>query len=179
MNDEIKARLSHALEHAERRGSALESHVSVLKSDVRALLADGGKGEAVCDRIVCWHNRRCVNDDAATMRNCPHRTAPQAEYAPREAQPWRAENVGAIYDGTFDTTCAHCGGSGCFACLKSAAPTPERADAEKDAALTDEQIEHEIEISGGYWVDGEFRIDCKDLMTLCRAILAENKETQP
>jgi hypothetical protein len=144
MNDEIKARLSHALEHAERRGSALESHVSVLKADVRALLAECAPREAVCDRIVCWHNRRC-----------------------------------AIYDGTFDTTCAHCGGNGCFACLKSAAPTPERADAEKDAALTDEQIEHEIEISGGYWVDGEFRIDCKDLMTLCRAILAENKGTQP
>jgi hypothetical protein len=34
------------------------------------------------------------------------------------------------YDGTFDTTCAHCGGNGCFACLKSAAPTPERADAD-------------------------------------------------
>jgi hypothetical protein len=96
------------------------------------------------------------------MRNCPHRAAPQAECAPREAQPWRAENVGAIYDE-----------------MLAAAPTPERADAEKDAALTDEQIEHEIEISGGYWVDGEFRIDCKDLTTLCRAILAENKETQP
>jgi hypothetical protein len=115
MNDEIKARLSHALEHAERRGSALESHVSVLKADVRALLADGGKGEAVCDRIICWHNRSCVNDDAATMRNCPHRAAPQAECAPREAQPWRAENVGAIYDE-----------------MLAAAPTPERADAGKE-----------------------------------------------
>jgi hypothetical protein len=125
--------------------------------------------------------------------------------------PERAQPVGPRttlnYDGTFDTPCAHCGGNGCFACLKSAAPTPEhadadtagaserdalkqkglddhlrrlqqdgmkseeRADAEKDAALTDARIEHEIEISGGYWVDGEFRIDCKDLMTLCRAIL--------
>jgi hypothetical protein len=56
-------------------------------TDIRALLADGGKGEAVCDRIICWHNRSCVNDDAATMRNCPHRAAPQAECAPREAQP--------------------------------------------------------------------------------------------
>jgi hypothetical protein len=38
------------------------------------------------------------------------------------------------YDGTFDTTCAHCGGNGCFACLKSAAPTPERADADTAGA---------------------------------------------
>jgi hypothetical protein len=89
--------------------------------------------EAVCDRIVCWHNRRCVNDDAATMRNCPHRTAPQAECAPREAQPVGPRTT-LNYDGTFDTTCAHCGGNGCFACLKSAAPTPERADADTAGA---------------------------------------------
>jgi hypothetical protein len=102
-------------------------------------------------------------------------TAPQAECAPREAQPiyqvlnvvddtwsdtdWmdfqsasvekrivclaaptpeRAQPVGPRttlnYDGTFDTTCAHCGGNGCFACLKSAAPTPERADADTAGA---------------------------------------------
>jgi hypothetical protein len=46
--------------------------------------------------------------------------------------PERAQPVGPRttlnYDGTFDTTCAHCGGNGCFACLKSAAPTPERAE---------------------------------------------------
>jgi hypothetical protein len=57
-------------------------------------------------------------------------------YAPT---PDRAQPVGPRttlnYDGTFDTTCAHCGGNGCFACLKSAAPTPERSDAEKDAAI--------------------------------------------
>jgi hypothetical protein len=39
MNTEIQRRLKHALEHAEKRGSALESHVAVLKSDVRALIA--------------------------------------------------------------------------------------------------------------------------------------------
>jgi hypothetical protein len=63
---------------------------------------------------------------------------PQAECAPREAQPVGPRTT-LNYDGTFDTTCAHCGGNGCFACLKSAAPTPERADAGKDAALTDER----------------------------------------
>jgi hypothetical protein len=62
-----------------------------------------------------------------------------AECAPREAPPVGPRTT-LNYDGTFDTTCAHCGGNGCFACLKSAAPTPERADAGKDAALTDEQI---------------------------------------
>jgi hypothetical protein len=199
------------------------SHSSECRAEHAAAVAggrfvkDGGKGEAVCDRIICWHNRSCVNDDAATMRNCPHRAAPQAECAPREAQPklsvwygslpesngktnwtailhrgdvtegitidiseypdrtryeadrmrwmigeladepWildydadkhsgyatptpeRAQPVGPRttlnYDGTFDTTCAHCGGNGCFACLKSAAPTPERAQTISDAMM--------------------------------------------
>jgi hypothetical protein len=148
-------KLVEAMERADDKGylpDAIREEWDAFMLDI----ADGGKGEAVCDRIICWHNRSCVNDDAATMRNCPHRAAPQAECAPREAQPWRAENVGAIYDemlaaaptperaqpvgprttlnydGTFDTPCAHCGGNGCFACLKSAAPTPERADAGKE-----------------------------------------------
>jgi len=163
---------------------AHECTFKAFATDIRALLVYGGKGEAVCDRIICWHNRSCVNDDAATMRNCPHRAAPQAECAPREAQPvdqWlrdlrraheyldkgepfftgkdcaeladlieslaaptperaprEAQPVGPRttlnYDGTFDTPCAHCGGNGCFACLKSAAPTPERADADTAGA---------------------------------------------
>jgi hypothetical protein len=58
---------------------------------------------------------------------------PQAECAPREAQPVGPRTT-LNYDGTFDTTCAHCGGNGCFACLKSAAPTPERADADTAGA---------------------------------------------
>jgi hypothetical protein len=53
--------------------------------------------------------------------------------------PERAQPVGPRttlnYDGTFDTTCAHCGGNGCFACLKSAAPTPERAQTISDAMM--------------------------------------------
>jgi hypothetical protein len=60
-------------------------------------------------------------------------TAPQAECAPREAQPVGPRTT-LNYDGTFDTPCAHCGGNGCFACLKSAAPTPERADADTAGA---------------------------------------------
>jgi hypothetical protein len=220
MNDEIKARLSHALEHAERRGSALESHVSVLKSDVRALLADGGKGEAV---LKLEGELAVAMSIIEAMRS--ELNAPQAECAPREAQPkltvwygslpesngktnwtailhrgdvtegitidiseypdrtryeadrmrwmigeladepWildydadkhsgyaaptpeRAQPVGPRttlnYDGTFDTTCAHCGGNGCFACLKSAAPTPERAPREaQPVAWKDEIIEY-------------------------------------
>ena len=54
-----------------------------------------------------------------------------AECAPREAKPVGPRTT-LNYDGTFDTTCAHCGGNGCFACLKSAAHTPERADAGKE-----------------------------------------------
>jgi hypothetical protein len=57
----------------------------------------------------------------------------EAECAPREAQPVGPRTT-LNYDGTFDTTCAHCGGNGCFACLKSAAPTPERADADTAGA---------------------------------------------
>jgi hypothetical protein len=52
--------------------------------------------------------------------------------------PERAQPVGPRttlnFDGTVDITCAHCGGNGCFACLKSAAPTPERADADTAGA---------------------------------------------
>ena len=48
MTDEIRNRLQHALDHAARNGSALESHVVVLKSDIRALLAAGAsEGQAV------------------------------------------------------------------------------------------------------------------------------------
>lgn len=47
MNNEIRNRLQHALAHAARNGSVLESHVAVLKSDIRALLAAGAsEGQA-------------------------------------------------------------------------------------------------------------------------------------
>jgi hypothetical protein len=68
---------------------------------------------------------------------------PQAECAPREAQPVGPRTT-LNYDGTFDTTCAHCGGNGCFACLKSAAPTPERADAGKDKVRGRTPVDYDI-----------------------------------
>jgi hypothetical protein len=87
--------------------------------------------------------------------------------------PERAQPVGPRttlnYDGTFDTTCAHCGGNGCFACLKSAAPTPERADAGKDAALTDDGIKE-------IWSEYVFDYGRVDFLGFARAILAANKE---
>jgi hypothetical protein len=121
----------------------------------RALLADGGKGEAVCDRIICGHNRSCVNDDAATARNCPHRAAPQAECAPREAQPVVWIDAKTLQGFTDPQNCnkeqrvsirradaVHDSDAPLYA-----APTPERADAEKDAALPRERI---IEIAKRY-----------------------------
>lgn len=36
--------------------------------------------------------------------------------------------------------------------------------------ITDEQIEYVIQESGGHWADDEFRINGKDLMTMCKAI---------
>jgi hypothetical protein len=124
--------------------------------------------------------------------------APQAECAPREAQPVGPRTT-LNYDGTFDTTCAHCGGNGCFACLKSAAPTPERADAErkytaaemeqygkayadardkradagKDAALTDEQI---IEIFQDHYTEEPGDAEPGHILPFARAILAADKE---
>lgn len=41
--------------------------------------------------------------------------------------------------------------------------------------MTDEQIESVIEESDGHWHDGEFRIEGKDLMNLCRALLSASK----
>jgi hypothetical protein len=273
------------------------------RSRVESSRADGGKGEAVYQvrpqGQLKWQDVEAISlsmySDAEKYATRVLYTAPQAECAPREAQPvpwtydqvvmlcetdgvplpvefieWvaekmtraandalaaptpeRAQPVGPRttlnYDGTFDTTCAHCGGNGCFACLKSAAPTPERADADtatcpnckgtgshggrfhtdgkgsseyepykcdvcngfgrvsadadkrelswqegyktgyddaetvaKHAAgaseradadtvgASDERIEELIEQSGGFWVDDEFRINCRDLTQLIR-----------
>jgi hypothetical protein len=101
---------------------AHECTFKAFATDIRALLADGGKGEAALQRLTEEQERLGLYDDA-----------PQAECAPREAQPVGPRTT-LNYDGTFDTTCAHCGGNGCFACLKSAAPTPERADADTAGA---------------------------------------------
>jgi hypothetical protein len=83
------------------------------------------------------------------------------------------------YDGTFDTTCAHCGGNGCFACLKSAAPTPERADAEKDAALPDWRIAdgwHNTFSTSNPYCPCDLKSFTKAVRWAERAILATNKK---
>jgi hypothetical protein len=103
---------------------------------------------------------------------------PQAECAPREAQPVGPRTT-LNYDGTFDTTCAHCGGNGCFACLKSAAPTPERADAEKDAALPDWRIAdgwHNTFSTSNPYCPCDLKSFTKAVRWAERAILATNKK---
>jgi hypothetical protein len=125
MNDEIKARLSHALEHAERRGSALESHVSVLKSDVRALLADGGKGDARRTAEYWKAEHIAGNAEIERLR------ALLADGGKGEAQPVAkidadGDFVWLVHNPKFAE------GTEFYA-----SPTPERADAEKDAARLD------------------------------------------
>jgi hypothetical protein len=138
--------LENCIENAKLRGDAYDvGYMSAMVTEARALLADGGKGEA--DKPTCPHcgltdieySRTCHNSacSAYAREESFYRgwqdTAPQAECAPREAQPVGPRTT-LNYDGTFDTPCAHCGGNGCFACLKSAAPTPERADADTAGA---------------------------------------------
>jgi hypothetical protein len=141
-------------------------------------------------------------------------TAPQAECAPRETQPVAFDKWADDY-GFYDTAtdvhqyaracakdawematrvanypakpgdlvqCEHCEG------WSVAAPTPERADAGKDAALTDESIKtviakhrHKMVESYEYfWPDGEqdrrYRLDELAALAFARAILAANKE---
>jgi hypothetical protein len=156
--------LENCIENAKLRGDAYDvGYMSAMVTEARALLADGGKGEA--DKPTCPHcgltdieySRTCHNSacSAYAREESFYRgwqdTAPQAECAPREAQPVGPRTT-LNYDGTFDTTCAHCGGNGCFACLKSAAPTPERADADTAGALADRQRQYE-HIGSGLTLD--------------------------
>jgi hypothetical protein len=121
----------------------------------RALLADGGKGEAVTRYDL---NGEFMKPSAYGEWVRFDDTAPQAECAPREKQ-----NVMNI---PLDAAAAM---------ADYAAPTPERADAKKDAALTDEQIEAAIEA----WFDTDGK-DVDDHQSRMRvAILAANKEPQP
>jgi hypothetical protein len=129
-----------------------------------ALLADGGKGEAVYQykSLLGWDD--CTEEEYKSFTGSRKRilyTAPQAECAPREAQPvakidadgdfvWLVHNPkfaeGTEFyaaptperaDAKKDELC-HCGYSKETSC-NIFDPT-WRADAEKDAALTDEQI---------------------------------------
>jgi hypothetical protein len=117
---------------------------------------------------------KCDDDPA----ECAWHQQCQAECAPREAQPVGPRTT-LNYDGTFDTTCAHCGGNGCFACLKSAAPTPERADAEKDAALPDWRIAdgwHNTFSTSNPYCPCDLKSFTKAVRWAERAILATNKK---
>jgi hypothetical protein len=99
-------------------------------------------------------------------------TTPQAECAPREAQPvdqWLRDLRRAheyLDKGEPFFTGKDCAELADL--IESlAAPTPERADADT-AGASDERIEELIEQSGGFWVDDEFRINCRDLTQLIR-----------
>jgi hypothetical protein len=182
----------------------------------RALLADGGKGEAVakaldhCDWSGAPIGNKVIIQQAIdvlsgkpSMTNgsfhcpacgevmkgpthCGHclwdadtcgyaYAAPQAECAPREAQPVGPRTT-LNYDGTFDTPCAHCGGNGCFACLKSAAPTPERAPREAqpvDQWLRDLRRAHEYLDKGEPFFTGK---DCAELADLIESLAAPTPE---
>jgi hypothetical protein len=110
-----------------------------------SVCADGGKGEAVYQVLEDLNTWTDVEYDLFENIETNARrivyTAPQAECAPREAQP---------------------------------GPTPERADAEKDAAPTNEQIEAAIEA----WFDTDGK-DVDDHQSRMRAaILAANKEPE-
>jgi hypothetical protein len=137
MNDERIESIQYAAEWLSRSDDiGNRKHAERL----RALLADGGKGEAVAlwaafapEGNLLAHSKLRPGLSEILNWEPLYRTAPQAECAPREAQPVGPRTT-LNYDGTFDTTCAHCGGNGCFACLKSAAPTPERADADTAGA---------------------------------------------
>jgi hypothetical protein len=182
----------------------------------RALLADGGKGEAVAEvgeDAVFFLKKR--PDGSRWPRGTKLYTAPQAECAPREAQPVAIsdDHAHAIYKLAHQTgfvgwlnefrkslaaptperadadtagvrpggngypdamviksdPCACCGGCGCFACLKNNRAS-ERADAEKDAALTDDEISR---VAVAYYADGSHD---NFLIGFARAILAAKEK---
>jgi hypothetical protein len=163
MNEAELTALSIAIGALKREGF-IENVEVLKSLRTRLSLADGGKGEAVAgyvipqrlnsdDPVISLYRKpeggarfplyaapqaECApQTDAEALyeawQNTLKHMDTQAECAPREAQPVGPRTT-LNYDGTFDTTCAHCGGNGCFACLKSAAPTPERADADTAGA---------------------------------------------
>jgi hypothetical protein len=159
MNEAELTALSIAIGALKREGF-IENVEVLKSLRTRLSLADGGKGEAVAgyvipqrlnsdDPVISLYRKpeggarfplyaapqaECApQTDAEALyeawQNTLKHMDTQAECAPREAQPVGPRTT-LNYDGTFDTTCAHCGGNGCFACLKSAAPTPERVPRE-------------------------------------------------
>jgi hypothetical protein len=102
-----------------------------------------------------------------------------AECAPREAQPdlrmlgYELEGVliDVANDG-FDKVCLETVRRVRTILGEAAAPTPERADAEKDAALTDEQI---IEIFQDHYTEEPGDAEPGHILPFARAILAADK----
>jgi hypothetical protein len=140
MNEELnraRGRVSYLIESCENGFVRIPRSLLI---ELRDALPDGGKGEAVYQvkyESGAWldHNREKyeyfgrVGYETRILY-----TAPQAECAPREAQPVAkidadGDFVWLVHNPKFAE------GTEFYA-----APTPERADAEKDAALTDEQI---------------------------------------
>jgi hypothetical protein len=147
----------------------------------RALLADGGKGEAV---LKLEGELAVAMSIIEAMRS--ELNAPQAECAPREAQPdgWKLVPVEPTpdmmravrhLDYTSPTDVDWDEG---YRVMLAAAPTPERADAVKDAALTDEAILDEFERRAMKLRDfmGYPNPDGVRVIEGVRAILAANKE---
>jgi hypothetical protein len=106
---------------------AHECTFKAFATDIRALLADGGKGEAVAYVFPV------TGSGATDLQGNPGVTidAPQAERAPREAQPIyqvRPRN-GEEWTDVGEAEYKICGGAGYVQRVVYAAPTPERADA--------------------------------------------------
>jgi hypothetical protein len=141
-----------------------------------------GKGEAVDEHTVkqigarfgvIYEDRIVFHDDKFTEfaeALEAHYTAPQAECASCEAQPIATlhDDGHWVWKGTPPHESNYVG----WRMEVYAAPTPERADAEKDAALTNEQIEAAIKA----WFDTDGK-DVDDHQSRMRAaILAASKE---
>jgi hypothetical protein len=130
----------------------------------RALLADGGKGEAVAHPDA---EGVCADGTRFSLFEC----------APREAQP--VTEILRLLSKMHDECGTNAGQDALWDAHEAveqlfAAPTPERADAKKDAALTNEKIEAAIEA----WFDTDGK-DVDDHQSRMRAaILAANKEPE-
>lgn len=119
---------------------------------VRALLADGGKGEAVYQVRLANGSWQDTNERAYqyNSKHCPEDTrivytAPQAECAPRaDAERHRASDDSLS----------------------------------KDAALTDAEIMEHFETHAIYALEGK-KLYWGQALPFARAILAANKEPQP
>jgi hypothetical protein len=172
---------------------AIESAIAALNTlgwthgvpALRALLADGGKGEAVAYTLLAALVD--IYDDG--MNNAPedrcyvegawketldearaYLAAPQAECARMEFKPVSGNDHMYVH-GTQEAIDA----------LKERLAHDylmlAQAECAPREAMTDERISEIIEeFDGGSWIDGEYRIECKEMMRLARAIEQAAKE---